>query len=80
MNIALQEASISQDNGDSGSEALITYMRSHCNPVVELFSSGMLNELTGSPDKARHTSDMLNYFSVIGSRTEPVMHQVPAVT
>ena len=53
MNVTLEEASTSQYNGDSGSEALIAYMRTHCNPVVELFSASMLNELTGSTDKAR---------------------------
>ena len=53
MNEELGEASTSQDNGDSGSEAIITYMRSHCCPEVELFSASMLNKLIGSPDKAR---------------------------
>lgn len=54
MNDVLEGTSSSQqDNGDSGSDSLITYLRSHCNPEVELFSANMLNEWIGSAEKAR---------------------------
>jgi len=51
MSAALEEAGTSQDNSDEGKEALITYMRSHCSPEVELFSASMLNEWTRSSEK-----------------------------
>ena len=57
-------ASTSQDNGDSGSDALITYMQSHCSPEVELFSASVL---TRSADKARdHNCYNINNISVTG--------------
>ena len=53
MSDALEGASTSRYNSDGGSEALITYMRNHCSPEVELFSASVLNEWIGSPEKAR---------------------------
>ena len=53
MTDPLEGASTSQDSGDGGSEALATYMRSHCEPEVELFSASVLNEWIGSAEKAR---------------------------
>lgn len=43
-------ASTSKDNSDGG-EALIAYMRTNCNPQVELFAATMLNGWTGSAEK-----------------------------
>lgn len=53
MSDALEGASTSQSGSDGGSEALITYMQTHCNPEVELFSASILNEWIGSAEKAR---------------------------
>lgn len=53
MSDPLEGASTSQGSGDGGSEALATYMQSHCEPVVELFSASALNEWIGSVEKAR---------------------------
>ena len=53
---ALEGASRSQDTGVGGSEVLVTYMLSHCEPEVELFSASVLNEWTGPTEKARDDS------------------------
>lgn len=68
---ALEGASTSQDN-DGGSEALITYMQSHSNPQVELFSASVLNEWLRSSEKARddNSTIIVNYISTLDGSTE----------
>ena len=38
---------------DEGSEAVISYIRNHHNPAVELFAASLMEEWMNSPEKAR---------------------------
>ena len=41
---------------DEGSEAVISYIRSHHNPAVELFAASLMEDWMNSPEKARDKS------------------------